>query len=73
MKVTGKGLQLAPTQFTVSTPPQAAALITENQQADTYIKQFKMYDIGLPESASAYCACLSARGETEKITQFIFR
>ena len=73
MKVTGQGLHLAPTQFTVTVPPQPAKLIAENKQPEDYIKQWTMYDIELPESARAYCACLSVKGKADSIDQFIFR
>ena len=73
MKVTGKGLRLAPTQFTVTTPPTSAALLAENEQSDSYIKKYAMLDIKLPESASTYCSCLSTQGQADKIERFIFR
>ena len=72
MKVTGHGLHLVPTQFTVTVPPTPAQLLAENDQPDSYISQWTMYDLELPESARAYCACLSVQGEASNIEQFIF-
>ena len=72
MKVTGQGLHLMPTRFTVTIPPQRAALLAEDGQTESYIDQWSMYDIELPESARAYCATLSTRGKAENIEQFIF-
>lgn len=70
MKVTGKGLHLSPTQFTVSVPPQAAALIEDRQLDD--IRQWHMYDLVLPPSARHYCATFSVHGKIHGHKQFIF-
>lgn len=69
MKVTGQGLSLAPTQFEVSVPPQAAKFIQniKNKDNDTY----KMQDINLPDMFKDYYACLSADFDYSDITRFI--
>lgn len=72
MKVTGQGLHLAPTQFTVTVPPQAPQLLAQNDMPEAQLSRWCMYDIQLPESARAYCACLSVEGEARDIEQFIF-
>ena len=72
MKVTGLGLQLAPTRFTVSVPPQPARLIALANNEATDISRWQMHDIVLPDSARAYCACLSVEGEARDIQQFIY-
>jgi 4'-phosphopantetheinyl transferase len=69
MKVTGSGLSLAPTQFSISIPPQAAAFIANHKQTDNNF--YKMQDIILPEMFKGYYACLSANFNFEKISQFI--
>ncbi|TNF35235.1 MAG: 4'-phosphopantetheinyl transferase superfamily protein [Gammaproteobacteria bacterium] len=70
MKVTGKGLHLSPTQFTVSVPPLAAALIEDRHVDD--ITQWRMYDLTLPPSARHYCATFSVHGKIDGHRQFIF-
>lgn len=72
MKVTGEGLHLAPTQFTVSVPPHPAQLIELVNDAAADVSRWHMHDIVLPDSARAYCACLSVEGEARDIQQFIF-
>lgn len=72
MKVTGQGLHLAPTRFTVSVPPQPAQLLAVDDLSAEQLGQWNMYDIHLPESARAYCACLSVAGVAEDIQQYIF-
>ncbi|MCW8933463.1 MAG: 4'-phosphopantetheinyl transferase superfamily protein [Gammaproteobacteria bacterium] len=69
MKVTGKGLSLAPTQFEVSVPPQDASFIKNLKNKDDNF--YKMQDILLPEMFKDYYACLSADFDYTKITQFI--
>jgi len=69
MKVTGKGLSLSPSQFEVSTPPQAAEFIANLKTPDNSF--YKMQDIILPEMYSDYYACLSADFDYKKITRFI--
>lgn len=73
MKVTGQGLHLSPTRFTVCVPPLAPRLLAMNGVADDALNRWHMYDVELPESARAYCACLSVEGEAKKIEQYIFR
>jgi len=72
MKVTGQGLHLSPTRFTVSVPPRAAQLLAVDSLPDEELGHWNMYDICLPESARAYCACLSVAGVAKNIRQFIF-
>lgn len=69
MKVTGQGLSLAPTQFEVSVPPQAANFIENLKNEDDNF--YKMQDILLPEMFKDYYACLSADFDFSKTTQFI--
>lgn len=73
MKVTGQGLHLSPTRFTVSVPPVAARLIAVSDPEQLPVEQWQMHDIHLPVSAQAYCACLSVHGEAQQIRQFIFQ
>ena len=72
MKVTGQGLHLSPTRFTVSVPPTPAQLLAMDDVDDAELARWQMHDIILPESARAYCACLSVEGEAGGIQQFIF-
>ncbi len=69
MKVTGKGLALAPTQFEVSVPPAEAAFIANLKTEED--KQYWMQEISLPEMFKDYYCCLSADFEFTKVTQFI--
>ena len=69
MKVTGKGLSLAPTQFEVSVPPQAAKFIKNLKKQDDSF--YRMQDIILPDMFKDYYACLSADFDYSNITQFI--
>ena len=70
MKVTGLGLFLAPGQFTVSVPPEPAALLASNSQQN--IMAWQMHDIELPSSARDYCACVSHAGTTANIIKYLF-
>lgn len=70
MKVTGKGLHLAPGQFTVSVPPEPAALLDLDSGED--VSQWQMFDIPLPAIASRYCACLSVAGTASQLHTFMF-
>lgn len=69
MKVTGKGLSLAPTQFEVSIPPQKAAFIKNLKKTDENF--YKMKDILIPDMFKDYFACLSANFDFNKVIQFI--
>ncbi|MDH5766572.1 MAG: 4'-phosphopantetheinyl transferase superfamily protein [Gammaproteobacteria bacterium] len=73
MKVTGKGLLLSPTQFTVSTPPENARLI--DCPYDTTIKpeDWSMREITMPSSASNYCGCLSRHGIITEINHYLYK
>jgi 4'-phosphopantetheinyl transferase len=70
MKVTGQGLYLAPGQFSVSVPPEPAALIALESRQD--VSRWHMYDIDLPTFARDYCACVSVLGEAKKLMKFLF-
>lgn len=70
MKVTGKGLHLAPTQFTVSVPPEKPALIEDKNVDD--VNKLMMHPIELPASARQYCATFSVEGHIETVKHFIF-
>ncbi|MDQ1362820.1 MAG: 4-phosphopantetheinyl transferase [Pseudomonadota bacterium] len=70
MKVTGQGLYLSPSQFTVSAPPDQAALLDMDSGQD--IRQWQMFDIDLPDTARDYCACLSLAGTAESLLKFVF-
>lgn len=70
MKVTGKGLYLSPNEFTVSVPPEAAALLDLDSGLD--ITRWQMYDIVLPAMAKEYCACLSVAGSASQIVTFMY-
>ncbi len=69
MKVTGLGLSLAPTQFEISVPPEAAKFIGNIQTTDSPF--YKMQDIFLPEMFKDYYSCLSADFDFAKVTQFV--
>jgi len=71
MKVTGQGLYLSPTQFTVSTPPEAARFI-EYLNGDSN-NNWHMQDILLPETFSEYVACLSTAEKYSSIVNFVFK
>ncbi|HEY9050925.1 MAG TPA: 4'-phosphopantetheinyl transferase superfamily protein [Gammaproteobacteria bacterium] len=70
MKVTGKGLHLGPTQFTVSVPPQPAALIEDKHVEN--VNQWSMRSLELPTSARHYCATFSVEGRIDSVKHFIF-
>lgn len=71
MKVTGQGLRLSPTQFTISTPPDKPQLISYIKDDTVDINQWSMSDIEMPELANQYCACLSYQGIINRINQYI--
>ena len=71
MKVTGLGLRLAPTQFTVSTPPDAAKLIEYINDNNINAAKWSMADIKMPELADDYCASLSYEGTINNIKHYI--
>ncbi len=72
MKVTGQGLHLSPTQFTVSVPPASPQLLAMNGVPEEQLSRWRMYEIEMPESARAYCACLSVDGHANKLERFVF-
>lgn len=71
MKVTGQGLHLSPTQFTVSIPPEPAKLISYTKAGDINPDKWSMSDIRTPDVAKDYCACLSCYGKILKINYFL--
>jgi 4'-phosphopantetheinyl transferase len=71
MKVTGQGLHLPPTQFTVSVPPKKAQFI-EHINTDTD-QVWHMQDIELPETFNEYVGCLSSAETFEKTVNYIFK
>jgi len=71
MKVTGQGLYLSPTQFTVSTPPEAAKFIEHLNGDDN--NDWHMQDILLPEMFNEYVACLSTAREYNSVMNFVFK
>ncbi len=77
MKVTGLGLALAPTQFEVSVPPQAAAFLglqdpqAREKFAGQHDAHYQMQDIPLPEAYPTYHACLSADFGFTRLKHFI--
>jgi 4'-phosphopantetheinyl transferase len=70
MKVTGQGLHLAPGQFTVTVPPEPAALLEQVNGQD--VQRWKMFDIELPTFARNYCACVSRVGSASHVVKYLF-
>jgi len=70
MKVTGEGLHLSPSQFSVSVPPQAAQFISYTDK--THQQNWQMQDIILQDMFTEYCACLSVEDGFETLKQFVF-
>jgi 4'-phosphopantetheinyl transferase len=70
MKVTGKGLHLSPTQFTVSVPPEPARFI--EYIADHAEETWFMGDIVMPAVFEDYCGCYSTDVKPDKVSYFIF-
>jgi len=70
MKVTGQGLHLAPGQFTVTVPPQAAAFVENHKQPDD--RQWFMQDLSLPDAFDQYRGCLSSDQPIEHLTHYLF-
>lgn len=70
MKVTGQGLHLSPSEFTVSVPPEDAELNFLASEQD--VKQWSMYDLALPDTAREYRACLSVEGPVSRIEKYIY-
>lgn len=73
MKVTGLGLGLSPTRFTVSTPPEEAKLIDYPDYADNNPVPWSMSDIIMPGFASQYCACVSYHGLISRISHYLYK
>jgi len=71
MKVTGRGLHLSPSSFTVSVPPEPARFIEHLNEE--HINNWYMQDIVLPETFKDYAACLSTTEEYSAVTNFIFK
>ena len=71
MKVTGLGLRLAPTQFTVSTPPDTAKLIEYINDDNINTEKWSMADIKMPDLADGYCGSLSYEGTINNIKHYI--
>lgn len=69
MKVTGQGLYLNPSQFTVSVPPQHAALMSMPDQQDNAIH---LQDIILPDFAHQYCACVAVNTQPDNVLTFLY-
>ncbi len=70
MKVVGEGLYLAPSQFNVSVPPEAAAFI--NYTEKTHSQHWQMQDIIFQDMFKEYCACVSVEGGFDTLQQFVF-
>lgn len=71
MKVTGQGLQLSPTQFSVSVPPAPARFIEYlNGQTNT---NWCMQDIALPETFKDYAGCLSTAEQCSEVIHYVFK
>lgn len=70
MKVTGQGLHLSPSEFTVSVPPEDAELNFLASEQD--VKQWNMFDLALPDTANEYRACLSVEGPVSQIVKYIY-
>lgn len=70
MKVTGEGLHLSPTQFEVSTPPEAARFIENLKQPDN--NYYKMQDLDLPDMYKDYYACVSADFDYTDLKFFVY-
>lgn len=70
MKVTGEGLQLSPTQFMVSVPPEPAAFIRYTDKNSS--QNWQMQDIIFQEMFKDYCGCLSVENGFSVLKQFVF-
>ena len=78
MKVTGQGLHLSPTQFSVTVPPAQAKFMTYTDAEKNKIPDlihhadWYMQDIFMPDAYGEYCGCVSSDAEFENISQFVF-
>ena len=62
MKVLGTGLSLSPTEFTLTVPPDAPALIEHHDQKIKACNTVQFIDISLPETFNNFCATLASSG-----------
>ena len=70
MKVTGRGLRLSPTKFTVTVPPEAARFC--GYLDDNTKENWFMEDIELPGVFGEYCGCYSTDSKPDEVSYFIF-
>lgn len=70
MKVTGEGLRLSPSKFTVSVPPADAEFL--NYLDRPHSTTWQMQDLVFEKSFSDYCGCLSVEGGFSKLSLFTF-
>ena len=71
MKVTGQGLYLSPSKFTVSVPPEPARFIEQLNTENNH--NWYMQDISLPETFKDYTACLSTATQFNSVTHYVFK
>jgi len=71
MKVTGQGLHLSPTRFTVSVPPEAARFIEDLNKENN--SNWYMQDIVLPKTFKDYAGCLSTAEKYSEVVHFVFK
>jgi 4'-phosphopantetheinyl transferase len=71
MKVTGKGLHLSPSRFSVSVPPEPARILHDPSKPEQ--THYEMQDIILPESLREYCACVSVENSIGDLRKFVFQ
>ncbi len=70
MKVTGLGLHLSPTRFTVSVPPEPPAFIEYLNSDESSI--WHMNEIQMPDNFKQYCGCYSATSNFNHQAHFLF-
>ena len=62
MKVLGTGLSLSPTEFTLTVPPKAPALIEHHSNNIDACNTVQFMDVLLPETFKNFCATLAVSG-----------
>ncbi|MCU7940340.1 MAG: 4'-phosphopantetheinyl transferase superfamily protein [gamma proteobacterium symbiont of Bathyaustriella thionipta] len=72
MKVLGTGLSLAPTEFSLTVPPEKPALIKHHSTTYPALEQVEFKTLKMPESFNHYCASLAVATTISKCRFYQF-
>lgn len=73
MKVLGSGLSLSPTDFSLTVPPQAPALIHHYSEQFKINQSIQFKKLNLPTYINGYCATIASEMHIQSINYFNFK